>query len=112
MRAAAFGPFVLPGARDLRVEWRGLGTLAVAYDAPGEPFAWRGQLSRQLSAQGWYSRSYPNVGVDRPPFSTIWYTRESRVGFLRLTERAVFGNAPDDPQAASVEVEREIAFGE
>lgn len=109
-RGAAVAPFVLPQASDTSVRWQGLGALTVSYHAPDEPFAWRTQLGRRLSADGWYARSYPNVGAKRPPFVTVWYTRQTCVGFVLMTERAIFANLPDEPNTARIEVHRDLEF--
>lgn len=108
-RTATLRPFVLPDASEVELAWRA-GGLTITYVAPGAPFAWRGQLAQQLRAAGWNGRSYSNIGARHPPFITVWFTRDRRVGPLVLTERAVFGNLPNDPTRALVEVYREVRW--
>lgn len=110
-RDSAVSLFVLPGATDLATSWRGLGTVRVTYHLPGEPFSWRTQLARRLESEGWTGRSYSNMGARRPPFSTIWYTNEIRLGPIGLVERAILGGSADTPNLAIVEVTRELRIG-
>jgi hypothetical protein len=112
LRRAAIEPLVLPGALSVTTAWRGQTTLLVRYHMPGEPFGWRGQLSRQLEGEGWRGRSFTNMGARRPPFVTIFYVRERSIGPLSVVERAVFGGDPDSPNTAIVELTREIYLGE
>jgi hypothetical protein len=107
-QGAAVAPFVIPGAADVTTDWSGLGTARVSYRFDGEPFGWRGVLSRQLERDGWSGHSYANVGARRPPFVTIWFTYETDIGPLLLNERAVFGTNPDDPNQAIVDIAREL----
>jgi hypothetical protein len=104
-------PLVLPEAQGVSTQWRDANTLLVRYDAPGEPFGWRGALAQRLEQAGWRGRSFTNMGARRPPFVTIWYTRERRMGALLIVERAVFGGDADTPYTAQIELTREVFWG-
>ncbi|HEU5011003.1 MAG TPA: hypothetical protein VFT66_00565 [Roseiflexaceae bacterium] len=108
VRAAALASFILPGATNVNVSWQTLGGLRITYHNAGAPFAWRDELGRRLSAAGWHGRGYPNVGAKRPPFVTVWYTHDMQLGFVVITERAVFGGDADDPTRVIVDVSREL----
>jgi hypothetical protein len=112
LRGAALEPLILPGALGVAAEWRGQTTLVLRYHLPGEPFSWRGLLAEKLEAEGWRGRSFTNMGARRPPFVTIFYTRERRFGPLLVIERAVFGGNADTPNTAIVELTREVYVGE
>lgn len=104
-------PLVLPGAQGVSTHWHNANTLLVRYDTPGEPFGWRGALAKQLEHAGWRGRSFTNMGAKRPPFVTIWYTRERSIGPLLIVERAVFGGDPDAPHTALIELTRDVFWG-
>lgn len=108
---SAVSPFILAGAENQVVAWRGLSMVEIAYDSPDEPFAWRDQLANRLLSEGWAGRSYPNIGARRPPFATIWLTRVRQIGPLLLTERVLFGGDANAPNRVLLDVSRELSFG-
>jgi hypothetical protein len=105
---AAVASFILPGARDIALAWQRPNGLQITYHDSGAPFAWRDELGRRLKAVGWSGHGYPNVGAKRPPFVTVWYTRDTPIGPLVIAERAVFGGDADDPTRVIVEVYRDL----
>jgi hypothetical protein len=106
--SALSAPLILPDASNVVTQWHGPGTMDLRYQTAGAPFAWRGRLSQQLARAGWTGHSYPNIGASHPPFSSIWFTRETHLGPFVLIERVVFDNAPDTPTTASLLVTRTI----
>lgn len=106
IRADSGAELVLPGATDLVVSSRGLGALRMTYSAPGGPFAWHDQIWRQLIAGGWRGQDY-TFGTTRQ-FAVTWYSREIVLGPLRISDSAVVGGDPHDPDAVIIEFHRKL----
>ena len=106
--SALVAPMILPDASNVVERWRGLGATEVRYQTTGAPLERRGQLSDQLARAGWTGHSYPNIGASHPPFSSIWFTRETRLGPFVLTERVIFDDTQPSPTTVTLLLDRKL----
>ena len=105
-REAMIAPFVLPGASDLVVTPHGLDDLGIDYRAGAGSFSWRDRISQRLSGMGWNGRLY--TFGSRTPFTLTSYTHELELGPFTLTEHAIVGGNPNDPNAVQIRVYHEL----
>ncbi len=99
-------PFLVPGATDVQVDMRGLGTQEIRYRVPGSSGVWYFAVGHTLSAQGWRS---PTRYTGGPQSDPDVYVRVTPLWRAALWERANLGG---NVQAAQITVQRwiEIAW--
>ena len=107
-RARLIGRYILPGATDVVVTNRSSSGVRIAYHAAGQPWEWRGTISRLLLSSGWRSRDYTFGGSN--DFVVTWYTRSIQFGPLVIVDNAVVGGDPNDPHAVNIEAGLELHF--
>jgi hypothetical protein len=99
---SAVQPFLVPGATDVQVHVRGLGTQEIRYRVPAAPDVWYFAVGRTLKAQGWRS---PTRYTGGPPADPDVYIRVTYLWRAALWERASLDGSV---QAAQITVQRWI----